>query len=97
MTLATTSHLRHEGIAVTSVSPLLAPEKLSLPPHCPMCKSLMLYPLLEEVAPFPAEELSSCSRAYGEFSLLLKSFLWVIRWFLNSSVAGLLKVLIWGL
>ena len=60
-------------------------------------RSLMLHPLLGKVAPFLTAELSSCSRARGEFSLLLKSFLCIIHWFLNSSMAELLKVLIWGL
>lgn len=42
---------------------------------------------------FPSRLRSS--RAYSEFSLLVESFLWVIPWFSNFSVAGLLKVLIW--
>ena len=58
---------------------------------------LMLHSLLGKVAPFLTAEPSSCSRARGKFSLLLKSFLCVIHWFLNSSMAELLKVLIWGL
>ena len=75
-------------------SPNLSPREVSLLSHV---RSLMLHPLLGKVAPFLTAELSSCSRARGEFSLLLKSFLCVIHWFLNSSMAELLKVLIWGL
>lgn len=73
------------------------PWEVSLCPCCPMCRSLMLHSLLGKVAPFLTAEPSSCSRARGKFSLLLKSFLCVIHWFLNSSMAELLKVLIWGL
>lgn len=77
--------------------PTSAPWEASLCPCCPTGRALTLHPLLGKVPPFLTAELSSCSRARGEFSLLLKSFLCVIHWFLNSTMAELLKVLIWGL